>query len=170
MGRQFQLFQLDSDIQDMLIFLQQHKLNAFKNGVILNQVEELYREKLVSISDKYIPKIGVINSPVEYSVPYPIDTTQIKTARFYCCNSSIYEIKKTEGLKIINEGRLYLSNEYYNDAAIVSIYDLLKKYIRKNYLYSRKRQVYFSKSFIYEYKKGNVYSAQGTNVFPVNDL
>lgn len=170
MGRQFQFFQLDSDIQDMLIFLKQHHLSVFKKGIILTRVEDLYKEKLVAINNRYIPSIGIVNSPVEYSVPHPIDTTQIETARFYACDSPNFEVRKTEGLKIINEGRFYLSNEYYSDDAVVAVYDLLKKYIKKNYLYSKNRQVYFSEAFIDEYKKGNIYSSQGTNVFPVTDL
>lgn len=169
MGRQFQIVQLEPDIQDMWDFLRRHQLNIFKEGVVLNYIEELYKERLVAINETYIPGIGVQNPPVEYSVPYPIDTTHMLTARFYAYDSAMYEIKSTEGLQIIEEGRLYLSNEYYSNNAIVTIYNLIKKYIQKNYVYHKKLQVYFSKSFIEENKKGKVYYAQGTNIFPLFD-
>ena len=170
MGRQIRILQLDSDIKDMLAFLKQHNLRVFKNGVELTRIDELYQKQLVAINDEYIPNIGFVNSPIEYSVPYPLDTTLITTARFYACNSPRYEVEKTEGKKIISEGRFYLANEYYNNDAIVAVYNLLKKYVKKNYVYSKDQEAYFSKLFIEGHKKGNVYYAQGNNVFPVTDV
>ena len=171
MGRQINFFQLDSDIRDMLLFLKQHHLNVFDpDGNILTQVKDMYINHLVSINKEYIPSIVSANSPIEYSVPYPLDTTQITEARFYFCNSPNYEVKNTKGMNIIREGRFYLANAYYSDNEIVAVYNMLKKYIQKNYIFSKKRSVYFSPEFIKEYKKGNVYSAQGTNIFPLIDV
>lgn len=171
MGRQIHFFQLDSDIHEMLLFLKQYHLSVFdSNGDVLTQAREMYQKKLVSINNEYIPSIIGANSPVEYSVPYPLDTTQITDARFYFVDSPNYAVKNTKGMNIICEGRFYLSNEYYNSDDVVSVYNLLKKYIQKNYVYSKNREVYFSPKFIEEYKKGNVYPSQGTNVYPVIDV
>ena len=170
MGRQIRFFQLDTDIYDMLYFLKKNHLFVFDtNGNVLTQVNDMYQKRLVSINKEYIPSIIGANSPVEYSVPYPLDTSQITEARFYYPNSPDYEIKNTEGLNIIREGRFYLSNVYYNDD-VATEYNLLKKYIRKHYIYSKLREAYFSPKFIEEYKNGNVFSSQGTNVYPILDV
>ena len=172
MGRQINFFQLESDIHDMLIFLNQHHVSVFdSNGNILTKIKDIYNQQMVAINEKYIPKkIGIANSPVEYIVPCSLDTAKITEARFYIYNSSNYEVKKTEGMRIIKRGRFYLSNEYYHNDTIVTIYNLLKNYIRKNYVYSKERWSYFSPKFIEEYKNGNVYAADGTNVYPVTDV
>ncbi len=171
MGKQIRFFQIESDIYDLLSFLSQHQLNVFDSvGNTLNQADDLYREYLVSINEKHIPKTISANSPIEYVVPYPIDTTQVTEARFYLSDSPNYEIKKTMDMIIIREGRFYLPNEYYPNKKIVTIYNLLKRYIQKNYLYSPKQESYFSQKCVEEYKKGNVHFAQGTNIFPITDV
>lgn len=169
MGRQIRFFQLETDIYDMLCFLKENHLFVFDtNGNALTQVNDIYQERLVSINKKYIPSI-IGASPVEYSVPYPLDTTQITEAWFFYPNSPDHEIKNIEGLNIIQEGRFYLPNEYYTDD-VATVYNLLKKYIQKHYIYSKLREAYFSPKFIEEYKNGNVFSSQGTNVYPILDV
>lgn len=171
MGRQIHFFQLDTDIRDMLYFLKQNYLFVFDtDGDVLTQTEDMYRKKLVSINKEHIPSIIGANSPVEYSVPYPLDTSQVTKARFYRPDSPEYEIKNTKGLNIICEGRFYLSNVYYENDNVVAVYNLLKKYIQKHYIYSKLREMYFSPRFIEEYKNGNVFSSQGTNVYPILDV
>lgn len=160
MGRQFRLFRSDSDLNDLLDHLETNHLHIFKNGIVLTRVEDLYSAKTVAVNASFMPGIGINNDPVEYSVPYPIDTGVLSTARFYEADSPCYEIKETEGLKIITEGRFYLPNDYYDDEAVVTIYNNLKKYIQKNYLYSKKREVYFSKAFIDANKQGNIKQRQ----------
>lgn len=172
MGKQIRFFQIESDIYDMLIFLSQHQLNVFDSvGSILNQAEKMINEYIVSINDKHMPKtINSTNSPIEYVVPYPIDTTQVTEARFYLSDSPNYNIKKTMGMIIIREGRFYLPNEYYSNKKIISIYNLLKDYIQKNYIYSQQQKSYFSPKCIEEYKQGNIYFAQGKNVYEITDV
>jgi len=171
MGRQIHFLQLYTDIHDMLSFLKQNRLFVFgHNGNVLTQPEDMYRERLVSINIKYIPSMIGANSPVEYSVPYPLDSSRITEARFYCPNSPNYELISTDGLNLIREGRFYLSNVYYENDDVVAVYNLLKKYIQKHYIYSKSREMYFSPKFVEEYKNGNVYPAQGTNVFPILDI
>ena len=103
-------------------------------------------------------------------MPYPLDSSQVTEARFYCPNSPNYELRSTDGLNLIREGRFYLPNVYYENDDVVAVYNLLRKYIQKHYIYSKSREMYFSPRFIEEYKNGNVYSAQGTNVFPILDI
>lgn len=171
MGRQIGFYQTDSDIYDLLSFLSQHQLHVFDSaGNMLNQVDDLYRQHTVSVNEKYIPTKDYLNSPIEYIIPRPIDTTGITEVRFYHTETSNYEIKKTAGLTIVNNGRFYLPNEYYSNEKIVAIYNLLKKYIRKNHLYSRKRDAYFSQKFVEEYKKGNIHFANFNNVYELTDI
>lgn len=171
MGRQIIFYQTDSDIYDLLSFLSQHQLHVFDSaGNILNQVDDLYSEYSVSINEKHIPKTIFANSPIEYMVPFPIDTTQITEARFYLSDTPNYEIRKTMGMIIIRRGRFYLPNEYYSNEKFVAIYNLLKKYIQKHYLYSRKRGMYFSRKCVEEYKKGNIHFEDGTNVYELTDI
>lgn len=171
MGRQIGFYQTDSDIYDLLSFLSQHQLHVFDSaGNMLNQVDDLYRQHTVSVNEKYIPTKDYLNSPIEYIIPRPIDTTGITEVRFYHTETSNYEIKKTAGLTIINNGRFYLPNEYYSNEKFVAIYNLLKKYIRKNYLYSRKWGAYFSQKFVKEYKKGNIHFANFNNVYKLTDI
>ena len=171
MGKQIRFFQLKSDIYDLLTFLSQHQLNIYDSvGNTVKQVDDLYREYLVSINEKYIAKEISLNSPIEYVVPCPIDTTQVTEARFYISDSPNYETKKTKDMMIIQEGRFYLPNVYYNDDDVAAMYNLLKKYIQKHYIYSKLREAYFSPKFIEEYKSGNVFSSQGTNVYPILDV
>lgn len=171
MGRQIRFYQTDSDIYDLLSFLSQHQLHVFDSaGNILNQVDDMYREYSVSVNEKYMPKEDYLNSPIEYVIPCPIDTVEIAKVRFYHIETSNYEIKKTAGMTIINDGRFYLPNEYYSNKKIVDIYNLLKKYIRKNYLYSQQWAAYFSQKFVEEYKKGNIHFANFNNVYELTDI
>ena len=169
MGRQIRFYQTDSDIYDLLSFLSQHQLHVFDSaGNILNQVDDMYRQSTLSVNEKYIP--ANFNSPIEYVIPCPIDTTDIAEVRFYHAETPNYEIKKTAGMTIINDGRFYLPNEYYSNKKIVDIYNLLKKYIRRNYLYSQQWAAYFSQKFVEEYKKGNIHFANFNNVYELTDI
>ncbi len=174
MGKQIGFCQLESDIQNLLDFLKQHDLNIYDSkGNILISNEDVCKHRMVAINKKYIPKTTVMaNSPIEYIVPLPLDTAEITETRFYMPDPEPgYVMKGTQGKKIVMDGRFYLSNEYYQDDDIVAVYNLLKKYIRKNYIYSKAMGgTYFSPAFIEEYKNGEVYAANGTNVFPITDV
>lgn len=172
MGRQINFFQIESDIQDLLFFLDEHQINIFDSeGNILTEIEDLYEQRMVAINKKHISRqIGIANSPVEYKVPCMLDKMQITEVRFYRCDSLNYELKNIEGMKVIREGRFYLANEYYSDESTVRVYNLLKSYIRKNYIYSKKWDSYFSRKFIEEYRKNNVFAANGTNVYSITDV
>ena len=171
MGKQIRFFQLESDIYDLLNFLSQHQLNIYDSvGNTVIQVDDLYREYLVSINEKHIASEDSLNSPIEYVVPCPVDTTQITEARFYISDSPNYEIQKTEDMMIIQEGRFYLPNEYYTNQKFVTIYSLLKRYIQKHYVYSPKQGSYFSQKCVEMYKTGDVHFAQGTNVYELTDI
>ena len=171
MGKQIRFFQLESDIYDLLTFLSQHQLNIYDSvGNTVRQVDDLYREYLVSINEKYIAKEISLNSPIEYVVPCPIDNTQVTEARFYISDSPNYETKKTKDMMIIQEGRFYLPNEYYHNRKLVTIYNLLKRYIQKHYIYSPQQESYFSQKCVEVYKTGDIHFAQGTNVYELTDI
>ncbi len=172
MGRQVNFYQLDSDIYVFLNFLKKNNLFVFdKNGCKMNKVSDLYANPLCAIGEEYyVYENSCCNTPIEYSVPEDLSSKGFKKTRFYLPNSSCFEERNIEGIKVINNGRFYLHEEFYENKKIVSVYNFLKKYIKNTCLYSKEMSAYFSPTFIEQYRLGTVFAANCNNVFPVMDI
>ena len=174
MGRQINFYQLESDLDDLMSFLNDKNLLIFDDfhnqGHKITNTSDIYIAKgWCSINKEYV-KVGSGNSPIEYCVPMPLRNKGITETLSYNPNTSSYEKINIENMKVINNGRFYLPNNYYENEELVSIYNLLVKYIKKKYLYSKQMFSYFSPAFIASYKKGDVFAANSNNIYVVKDI
>ena len=171
MGRQINFYQLVSDLDDLLSFLDDKNLSIFDDfhnqGHKITNISDIYiAEGWCSINKVYV-EVGSGNSPIEYCFPMPLRITETLS---YNPNTSSYEKINIENMKVINNGRFYLPNIYYKNEELVSIYNMLVKYIKKKYFYSKQMFSYFSPAFIESYKKGDVFAANSNNIHIVEDI
>ena len=168
MGRQINFYQLESDLDDLLSFLDDKNLSIFdKYGHKITKSSDIYNVKGWCSINKVYMESDFENPPIEYCVPLPLRITE---TLFSNPNTSSYEKINIENMKVINNGRFYLPNIYYENEELVSIYNLLVKYIKKKYLYSKQMSAYFSPAFIASYKKGDVFAANSNNIYVVKDI
>ena len=168
MGRQIIFYQLESDLDDLLSFLDDKNLSIFdKYGHKITNSSDIYNVKGCLTINKVYMKADFGNPPIEYCVPMPLRITETLS---YNPNTSSYEKINIENMKVINDGRFYLPNIYYENEELVSIYNLLVKYIKKKYLYSKQMSKYFSPAFVASYKKGDVFAANFSNIHVVKDI
>lgn len=166
MGRQIIFYQLESDLNDLLSFLDDKNLLVFdRYGNKLTSSADLYTADLCAINKEFM-KVEFQNPPIEFCVPMPLKDE----ALVYSPDIASYEKINIENMNVISDGRFYLPTVLYENEELVSIYNLLVKYIKKKYTYSKQAFSYFSPAFIESYKKGNVFPANGRNIRSVDDI
>lgn len=135
MGKQIRFYQTDSDISHFRDYLEKQKLILFhynKNTEIFDDISIWGSERIFFIGTLQMKDKGTL---IEYVLP---------TRSF---NRLVPENKIG-----IEGGRFYLSNELYDDKEATEMYNLLKQYVKKNYVFSKDASCYFSMDFIEMYK------------------
>lgn len=64
-----------------------------------------------------------------------------------------------------NDGRIYLSNELYENKELKLLYDMLVKYIKKTYEYNREMSAYIAPHFMERLKRGEVIPCNSDNPY-----
>ncbi len=135
MGRQIRFYQTDADISVFRNFIKEQKLQIFyddKNIELFDDISIWGEKCRFFIGNQQMKNKGTL---IEYHIPY----------RSY--NRSVPDCKIG-----ISGGRFYLSNKSYDDIEAIKTYNLLKTYVKKNYLFSKDASCYFSLEFIEMYK------------------
>ena len=135
MGKQICFYQTDSDILVFRDYLEKQNLKLFhydKNTEVVDDISIWGDERVFFIGD---PQMKCRGTLIEYVVPTRSHNRQVPECKIG-----------------IAGGRFYLFNELYHDVEVTKTYNLLKEYVKKNYVFSKNASCYFSVDFIEMYK------------------
>ena len=133
MGKQIVFVHLEEDVQSFLSVVEQ------RNGLVILDNEAFLPSQL----KEYILK--KMDTPFSkfFIVPHDSVRSRVSQIEFLNCTRGCATSRTYE------TGRLYIApdmaGEY--DGQALALYNQLCRYIKKNYLYSRNSQVYFSAGF-----------------------
>lgn len=154
MGRQIRFYQTEEDMSAFLDFLNTLNVTVIgKNAV--GSSAEMKEDIIVEMSKfahQYIlyPRVDEAKQDFGYLVANAIGvilTSPNRESPF----SQTYEL-----------GRLYYRKTDQNprDAEIGALYNIIYKYIRKNYFYNKDEATYFAPVFLEKYEAGAVFTIQ----------
>lgn len=135
MGKQIRFCQTDNDILNFRIFLKKHNLILFhydKSTEVSDDISIWGDNRLFFVGTFEMQERG---SLVEYHLPSRDNNRLVPECKIG-----------------IAYGRFYLSDESYDDKEATKVYNMLKGYIKKNYIYSKDASAYFSNDFTEMYK------------------
>ena len=167
MGRQINFFQTQKDVEEFCSFFYPKGIVLFdKQGNTIEDYTKInFTDYLCSNGNELTGK-----NFIAYRTT-PFDNSQAKYIDYPSFEDQIIEYsmcKRSEGNdKYFNDGRLYLSNTLYDKKDMVRLYELLRKYIKKNYKYIG--WWYFAPHFMKEYQEGKVIACNANHPLDIKN-
>lgn len=157
MGRQIRFYQTQKDVEELCatlysqgIRLFDRKGNEIEDYTGKNIYEDFYSGTKTKVRRFFIAyKTTVFDKSSADRYEFPT----FELIEYSTCNDARF------GDPYYNDGRFYLSNDIYDNADLVKLYNTLVKYVRKHYVYAC--GYYFAPDFIKMFREGKVVPCNG---------